>query len=366
MTSSGRKVISGLIVMTLSASGLLTWHLFGKTLFNKHSGTASLLEKFSGTEKIPGFSGEHPDLLIPLSKNSATSLAVNKEAREVTYYEKSTGKVLAVGFDGKGERIISGNPLANFISTTWSPTLKEVISTFADRAGQRIAHFSYTTKKSTTLPGGTTSATFSPDGSKISYIISAETVSGIYLGALETRKQIFESRSHIADLRWPQSEVLAFTMEGEAGTSALFTMNLAGDLDRVTDFVSHLETLWSRDGKEVLISFYDTEGKVQLVRYALGTKTENLITTGIRAAECTWSIGGKNIVCGVDDTDPFEIGDITSQRIEKISLDSQKREILLPSGSRKLSVKEILLSPLEDYVIMINSFDQRVYSLKLK
>ena len=148
--------------------------------------------------------------------------------------------------------------------------------------------------------------------------------------------------------------------------SALFTLDLEGNLTRVTDFVFGLQSQWSHDGSHVLISVYDTAGVVQLVVYAPDTKTETPVTTGVRAGECAWSIGRKHIVCGVDDTAPFEPGDITAQRIEKISLQPLVRDVLVPSGTRKISVKEVLLSPLEDSILFLNAFDQKAYSLKIK
>jgi hypothetical protein len=363
MNMSKRTIIS-FIVLTLSASGFLSWHLFGKDALDPQSGSASLLTKFSTPGPSIASNIGLRDLLIPLSKTPATSLIVNKDSNEVFYYEKATGKVFAVGFDGRRERVISETVLPYFNRTEWSPNLKEVISTFVNRTSTTLRHFSYSSKKVTSLPSSAQQAVFSPDGSQIGYLLTEGEQSGIYIGTLQNKRKILSTRSNIKYLQWPQADYLSLIIGSEDGTAALFTLNLNGELTRVTDFVLDLRIRWSRDGSRVLISFYDAEGTLQLMQYSVAREMESAIAPGIRADECAWSIDGETLVCGVDDSTPFEPGDITSQRIERISLNPVERATIMPSNARKVTVKEILLSPLENYVLFINSFDQKVYSLR--
>lgn len=358
-----KKIIVGLIVITLSVSGFLAWHLFGKDSLDPQTGNASLLAKFSTPGPFAASDLRIRDLLTPLSKGPATSIAINKDTNEVWYYEKSTGKVFAVGFDGKKERTISETVLPGFVKTEWSPSLKEVISAFIKKASVSLSHFSYISKKSTPLPPSTQHAVFSPDGSQIAYLLTEEGQSGIYIGTLQNKRKILSARSDITSLQWPHGDYLSLITKAGDGTAALFTLDLRGELKRITDFVLGLQTQWSRDGSRVLISFYDTEGTLQLVEYGVAKGIEVPIAPGIRASECAWSLDGETVICGVDDSAPFEPGDITSQRIEKVSLNPVQRETIMPSNERKVAIKEILLSPVENRVIFINSFDQRVYSL---
>jgi len=356
-------ILLSCIVLTLALSGFLAWYLIREDILSSSSGTASILDKFSpfgSTSSDHGIS----DPLTVLSETGPVSLAINKDTKEVVYYEKNTGKVTAVGFNGKGEHMISETILPRFISTRWSPTLKEVISTFGGKTTS-LNHFSYTTKKATALGTGTEQAVFSPDGNQIGFVIKDGEHVSVSVGTLQHQKRLLQSRSKVTNLEWPKGEYLALTMESEDTTRALFTLSPQGELNRITEFVLDLRSRWSQDGNRVLVSSYTSEGTLELWRYDLANHTQQLLASGIRATDCVENIDGSYVICGIDDQEAFEPGDITSQRIEQISLPSLHRSVIMPSSQRKIAVQEILLTPVEDYLIFVNGFDRKAYSLKL-
>jgi WD40 repeat protein len=364
MISKDHKILALLIIMTLTASGLIAWHLFGEDILNVSHNNADILAKFaipaSSITPVPS----QRDTLIPLSKVRAISLAINKSTNEVQYYDKTNGNVLAIGFNGTRERVISATPLANFLRTMWSPGLQEVVSVFARGTSISLRHFNYATKKTTPLPDGTTAVAFSPNGSQIAYFQKGDEQSAIFVGTPTTHKKLLDTRSEVTDLRWPSERLIALTMSADNGTAALFTLTSTGELARISDFTKGLTSQWSRNGSHVLYSFFDADGKLHLIAHDLTKGTETAITPAAHASQCTWSIDEISIICGVEEGG--QSGDqLVRQHLIRITLASGERTPIPLETSKPTAIEEILLSPLEDYVILLNAFDHKVYSVKL-
>lgn len=358
-----------LILISLSASATIAWHLFVSKPDPRQqtANSSTFLNKFSGT-----LSGNSAKTLgngpVSLGKRPAVSLVQARDSNKVMYYERETGNVLSIRADGNDETLVSSAILKSFAKTIWSRSTAQVISVFSEKTGKRFTHYSYTSKKSTPLPAGTELATFSPDGTAYAYLQRVGDAGTIFITSPgSTPKKILTMRATVKDIAWPQKDLLSLVVQdSQTQTNALFTLTTDGKLERITDFWEDLEVVWSHQGTVALVSLKDFDGIQQLFRKELGGKEIGNIEAPARAHQCAWSIDGITVICGIDKQVPMgDVNAVVTQDFYEINTETgDARAIFSSTTSKPFAVEEITLSQLEDSFVFINAFDHKVYGIK--
>ncbi len=355
-----QKLTITLTAISLSLVAFLSGYLISQTDFHRTpipNSNGNILDKFSNQD-----TNNSPEALLrgkelsALSKRKAISPVISKEKDSVLYYENGTGKVFEVTLNDLREKSVSDTPLQNLIKTIWSPLRKEVVSLFYSVKGNHYKYFSYKTKASVDLGTDIKSLFFSPDGSQIAYFGTKDGSRGIFISQPDgsSFKKILSSRLENAEVYWPSDDLLAFKIEVTGG-SELYSLSKAGEIKKILDSRDGLEVNWSKDGSRVLFS-QKTGSGIDLFYKDISSESETPLNVATSASKCDWSIDDKTVVCGVPRTSA------SGDEFYEISLDGTKK--LLSSPTSRINTAELFLSGLDDYVVILNSLDNKLYMLK--
>jgi len=362
-----QKLLTVLIVVSLSLTAFLGGYLISQKDFHRNPdlGSGNMLNKFSDTSDPDGLSISSPpplnknsvsDILKLLSPKKVVSPTMSQEKNSILYYEKGTGKVFDVTLNDLKEKPVSDTSLTNLIKTIWAPSKKEVISLFYYPKGDRYKYFNYKTRAFTDLGTNIKSLVFSPDGEQIAYFGNKDGSRGIFISEPDgsSFKKILSSRLENADVYWPSDELLVFKTEVEDG-SELYSLSKTGEIRKILDSRDGLEIKWSKDGSKVLFS-QKIGPEFGLFYKNISSESETPLNVATDASKCDWSIDESTIVCGIPRSSA------SGDEIYEINLDGTKK--LLSSPTTKINTTELFLSGLDDYVVILNSLDNKLYVLK--
>ncbi len=360
INNMNQKLLITLTVVSISFTAFLAGYLISQKDFYRNpnsNSTGNILDKFSDTDSGQQAVGvESSKTLRLLSQRSVISPAISKEKDSVIYHEKGTGKVFEVALNDLREKSVSDIPLTNLIKTIWSPLRKDVVSLFYYPKENHYKYFNYKTKASSDLGTDIKSLAFSPDGSQIAYFGNKGDLRGIFISKPDgsSFKRLLPSRLEDAEVYWPSGDFLAFKIE-VAGESELYSLSLAGEIKKILDTKDGLEVKWSKDGSRILFS-QKVESGVGLFYKDVFSESETPLNVATSASKCDWSIDKKAIVCGVPGSSA------SGDEFYEIGIDGTKK--LLSSPISRIDTAELFLSGLDDYVVILNSLDDRLYTLK--
>jgi hypothetical protein len=354
-----KKLLITLTVISLSFTAFLSGYLISQKDFHRNPSSISsgnILNKFSDTNSDFGRQTGSYETLRALSQRSAISPAMSKEKNGVIYYEKDTGKVFEVTLNDMREKSVSDVSLSNLIKTIWAPSRKEVVSLFYSPNGIHYKYFNYKTRASVDLGTGIKSLSFSPDGNQIAYFGDKGGSKGIFISQPDgsSFKKLLPSRLENAEIYWSSDNLLTFKV-GVTGGFELYSLSRDGEIQKILGTKGELEIKWSSDGSRILFS-QQTESGIGLFYKDVSSKSETPLNVATDASKCAWSIDSKTVVCGVP-------GSSTSgDEFYEISLDGTKK--LLSSPTSRINTAELFLSGLDDYVVILNGLDNKLYVLK--
>lgn len=354
-----QKLLITLTVISLSFTAFLGGYLISQKDFHRNQNLESgnILDKFSNQDSI-----NYPEALLRgkemlvLSKRGVISPVMSKEKDSVIYYEKDTGKVFEVVLNDFREKPVSDAMLPNLIKAIWAPSRKEVVSLFYSPSGNHYQYFNYKTKDSVEFKIAIKSLVFSPDSSQIAYFGNKGDSRGIFISQPDgsSFKKLMPSRLENIEIYWPLADLISFQAKTVSG-SELYSLSKTGAVKKILDSRNGLEVKWSKDGSKVLFS-QKVESGVSLFHKDLSSESETPLSIATSASKCDWGIDNKTVVCGVPRLS--ESGD----EIYEIGLDGTKK--LISSPTTKINTAELFLSGLDDYIVVHNSLDNKLYVLK--
>jgi len=369
------RVVLGLIIVTLSVSGLIVWNLFAGQPPREEFGfyRAQIQEDREMLRELQTSpTTERRIPAAPISTGKAVS-AVPASSGNVQYYDPEDGQVYQVGYDGRNQEVLSPTKLPGFVGTIWSPDRQEVISEFVSGGRRIFKYFDYATKRSATLNSAIQNVVFSPQGDRIAYFSRTADEAGVVLAQPDGTlpKKILNTRIHQMELAWiDQSTIAVVRTDAENSHRELFLLSIEGKFTKLAGPLSGLQARWSRDGTKALISYFDESGKLQLAEILRSSGTIRELAIEALASHCALTSSSTTAVCAVSQT-PISLAAVEAQTktpedFYEIELSSGSKKLLFSSGSRsaRAHVADMFLSPNEQYVFFINSFDEKLYSFR--
>lgn len=367
-----QKIIIALIAAMLTASLFLAVFLLVNPSEQNSRQRADILEKFEQDQELNGGSVRTSSpVLLALSERRIVSPVPGKRNNSALYYEQGSGKVFDANIESGKITPVSEHQLDGYLHTYWSPRRSEVIGAFAAKQGVEYRYYDFDSNRSAYLGTQIKSLAFSPSGVQIVQFQSEQDLGTISVSGPDgtVSKKIFETRLADLSLFWPREDIIAFiARDGESQYWHLYTLTQDGKLERILEFKRGLSAKFSQDGTKLLYSALDETGTLSLKIRDLTAGTETDLNAETFASKCTWSIDGKTVVCGVPTSslgsDPALSGSVSDELYEISTADGSQKPLWTKSSNRtNINVREIFLSSLEDYVVFLNSFDERLYSL---
>lgn len=357
-------------LLFLIASMALTAFLAGYIMVQKgtpiSSGTGTILDKFNNNPPTTLDDQEKPTNGPTLITDKKVFSATNSlDKGDILYFEKNTGKLYAYNLDTKIERVISDKAVPDFISALWSPTKKEILGYFTSSNGIITKYINLGTGKEVVL-NNAHSVAFSPDGNLIAYYSadnasdseSAENTQGINNIIIsqpdgQYQKKVLTTRVENPILGWPDKETLAFRTPGQE----IYLLSEDHKLSKLLDTKIDLGEKWSPSGNKLLFSALsanpdESDTKLWVKDRVLNQEKE--LIPGL-ASKCIWSIDSVNAYCAFSKSP-------SSDDIYIINTDDGSSKLVLELN---MAIKEMFLSPTEDYLIFTNSSDDKLYSIKI-
>ena len=322
--------------------------------------TGAILDKFSDTQQPTTDSQQPTDETKPLLLTDRRVVSVTNSLNKggVLYYEKNTGKIFEFNLEAKTETPISENMLPNFISAIWSPAKKEVIGSFYSQSGSDFRYYNLDTVKNIKFDPNVQSPVFSPDGNLIAYYYLNKTANSSEAGKIMISqpdgtysKKILDTRLQDIKISWPTGEWLVLKTPSE-----IFLLSQDGKLNKFLEFRTVLEERWSRSGKRMLysaLSDNDELAKSVLAIKELDSRDERSLEIEGNASKCVWSIDEINIFCALAKSPSVD-------EIYLINTADRSRKLI---ADTEMPIKELFLSASEEYLLLVNAGDEKLYKI---
>ena len=301
--------------------------------------------------------------------------------QKVKYYLSENGQAYESNFDGSGLTQLSTNTLTNLSRALWSPDGNKVIHIFNDQGVIKKYLYDFETEQSTRLGQNIDYISWAPNEDRIVYQ---------YYGPAEENNisisnpdglnwtNIFPTRMKDLIVEWPSTNKIALMTKPSGLTQGTaYTIDLTNnDFQKVIEPTYGLTTLWSPQANKILFSETDHQGKNLKLKIAdLGQSTINQLDIITLPEKCVWSTDNQTVFCAI----PENIPQLTvlpddyhknltsfSDHFWKINISTgQKTKIFENKGEQIYDAKNLLLSPLEDYLIFINQTDGLLYSIEI-
>ncbi|MBI1957259.1 MAG: hypothetical protein HYS44_02275 [Candidatus Niyogibacteria bacterium] len=229
----------------------------------------------------------------------------------VRYIERRTGHVFNVSPQGEVKTRISNTTIPKIFEALWSPNASRAILKYFDGDLVRVvsATFEASSTEATPLPASLLTATFSPSGDRIAYLMPAGDGANLVTAAPDNSGQRVLTTLPFQEflLGWPTADIFSLVTRpsGAAdGTYFLFNSRTSA-FRRVLDGVLGLEVKYSPSGASFIASSYDPGTRQPVLSRALNS--EMLDPVGVRtlAEKCVFSrLDASALYCAIDSNAP--------------------------------------------------------------
>ncbi len=351
------------LIVSLALTAFLAGYVMVKRGADTGSKTGTILDKFDGQVAEEGNQPEpEPEsLTIPqlLADRKITALTNSLNSSSVLYFEKNTGKIYEFDFQNKTEEVISNTILKNLVSPVWSPTKTHTANLYTFGANNTVKYFDVSDGSEENLGKDIDSLTFSPDGGLVAYLHFENPASSSRVGKIVISqpnglypKKILDTRLTDIELKWPIRNKLAI----KTSASEILLLSEDGVLNKLVEKRMDLEDKWSPSGRKLLLSF-TSEGEEQIglwVKDVESAKETRLPLDGF-ASKCAWSVDEQNIYCAIPKSPAVD-------DIYHINILTGESELV---AEPHMEISEILLSTLENYLLLIGALDEKLYGIKI-
>jgi len=379
-----KKILIILIILLVVVVGaLVTYNLFS----NKEPAEPS---SSNGTGQIPSTrqsSNQSSDTSIQgrlLAISEEPILSPSTDGKKVKYYSVNNGNLFESNLDGSELIRTSSIVLNNLIKAIWSPQKDKVITIFNENGLANKYFYDYNTNISTQLSMDMRWITWSPNQDKIAYQYYNSQTGDNNISISNPDGSdwsiVFQTRMKDLIVEWPdQSKLSIRTKPSGLTQGVVYVIDLTtNDFQKIINETYGLTALWSPLGNKILYSETNNEGKdLKLKIMDLEKQTISELNIITLAEKCVWSQDNRTIFCAVPKIIPSASilpDDYYKRKISfddslwRINIETEEMTKIFETqglGTKFYNAKELLLAPLENYLLFVNQKDGLLYSLKL-
>jgi len=356
---ANQKQLIILIIITAS----LTSFLAGYLLTQPSRQNADILQQQRGAliDRFSGINGSTPTPLPPglLQASTDTTLAPTNapDSNAILYYHPASGYVSKLELETRTNTTISTAQLPNLTGVIWSPNKNRVITVSRSSTGPIYKYFDYTTPQNGSLGANIKDAIFSPNSQRVAVVRSAGGDSVIEITDLAGKngKTILKTRLNNIKLSWPNDNYLSFVAnDADSGSQSLYIISEDGNLRQLLKGEDVLIVRWSPDGTKFLYSIQKDE-EIELRVFDVASRQSQPLPVNTLANTCAWLLDQRSTICAIESQGQTSINQVV--------LAGMTNEILF--SNLIISPKEVFMSHLEDFLVIISASDQSIWALKL-
>ncbi|MFH1671356.1 MAG: hypothetical protein ABH889_01090 [Candidatus Portnoybacteria bacterium] len=311
-------------------------------------------------------------------------MGVNVDNQKVRYYLKSNGNVLESDFDGNNTNILSSYILPNLLKVNWSPSGNKVVALFEENQKARNYSYDYLTGESSPLNEGIGWTAWSPDQDKITYQyynqLTGENKISISDFNGSNWQDIYFTKMKNLIVEWPKNDIISIrTRSSGLAQSIVYLINLSDSSpEKIIGETFGLTVLYSPLGDKIIFSETDEKGKdLKLKKIDLNSRLTKELNFVTLPEKCAWSQDNRTIFCAVPKDistyavlpdDYYKKAVSFSDDFWRVNLETGEKTQIYKAEKEEAAAynaSDLILSPLEDYLIFINQGDDTLYSLKL-
>lgn len=341
--------------------------------------SGSLVSRFNGKVRDLPAGGE----LLKLTDDETSFPVLGSGGKEIFYYAAKTGEIksLPISSLAGSSNLISSKVVAKIGSGAkdllWSSDRNSIIAAL----DSGILLFDLKTGQSKKYDSKISSAVFSPNEDKISYLFfDRESASGqisIADSRLESFRNIMPTRLDSWLVKWSSKNLISLLkpvrqLAGGPTQASLFTLTLEGRLEKIASSPENLDYLISPDGSKIIYSAAD---KPSLVFEDLRERRPKTVSISAKTDSCVWSFDNKTVYCsifaqsiGASDTATATDGglaviDTSPDLPGQTSLSA--RVLFEPSKAGPAPRGNLILTPLENFLVFRNLNSGKLYALPI-
>jgi len=320
--------------------------------------------------------------IFSISKKAVVGPVISADKAHIVYYLKSNGNVVKTGLDGQNSKAISQYLISNITNIEWSPQ-KDMVVCSRVEGNQEVNYiYNYADAKKYDLKPNMREIHFSPNNNKIVYsFLDSTNINNISIADSngDNWNVILSTRLLNPKIQWIDNLKIAIYEHPSYKNSSSILIADTSDahLDRILSGHYGLAARFSLDGKKIIYSYSDREGKkINLSFYDVSAKKEIKTKIETFAEKCVWSMNNKDVFCAVPTSLPYsnlpdqfyESNFSSADSIAKIDSETGgiKTAITLPEiDSSGIDARNLFLSPTEDRLYFINHNDEKLYGVNL-
>ena len=369
--NSGGKKIQNNISQNLKPAAKTENNIGRKSQSSSESNLDKKIKEIQKTQKIQ-----------KLSNRAVLGIGLNPAGDKVLYYDKETGQLFDISFDGRTWEKLSDILVSGISRVQWSLTRNRAILTTKEN---RLYVYDYAKNKLYPLSRYIHPAVFSPDGQKILYHFwDPQRQSDIAIANYDGSgwRELIPSEMVGLKLYWPREDTLAFLTPGGSfyGRTLYFAkLSSPSNLKELLNGDRFgLEVNWSPTGNKLLYSQYlnqEDKDHHELYLRDFNTEKEDSLQLDVSARNCTWARDEESVYCAVPTQKLLDI--IPRSYQKKLSLAGESfwriniasreiQEVYIPKkGEQIYEPSELIVSDNNDFLFFVNKLDGKLYNLRL-
>lgn len=253
--------------------------------------------------------GEQPEArLREIIARDILAPAIGVDKKSIYFVDRSSGHILQSDLDGNGETTLANLTILEAFDGSWSPLKNRIAISYAENnTVKRFVESTATGTPSYFLPSNAISASWSPDGRSIAYLVRQGESTNLVIADQANRGGRAVHSTPVPDftVSWASRNIILFVSR-PSGMAPSLVMQFDVASRRIEPILAGSRgviTIPAPDGSGFLYSQSSASGAAESIAlYRFADKTITQLGHTTIAEKCAFSADAKRLFCGVPRT----------------------------------------------------------------
>ncbi|PIR73284.1 MAG: hypothetical protein COU40_03460 [Candidatus Moranbacteria bacterium CG10_big_fil_rev_8_21_14_0_10_35_21] len=321
--------------------------------------------------------------LVAITEEAVLAPTINETEDGIKYYNKNTGQVFQVDFDGDGKETLSSKELSGILNIFWSPDKTKVLSRNNVNGAERYGYYSYEEVMGGLLHENIQSLSWQNNRKIIYSFFNTVTKKDSlnmadYDGANWSKISDLDSSSiFLAPI--PKTGLISFWNEPDASQESKLSSvpTIGGEIKIISSGNFGADYLWNEDGTLALSSHSDSKNglKMQLGSFSADGSNYKDLDLPTFISKCIWK-NTQSVYCALPSSIPensvlpnsyYQGNFNTTDTFWEIDVltGEKKRIVDLKEINGQYDATNLFLSPDKGFLFFVNRTDEKLYRIEL-